>query len=219
MSQEDIVVNQMISHFDSDPPIRHQFQPEVGYNDYGDKGVVDLVIESFIYKDEIYRKPVYQWLKERPRINRHTDSIEELMIVEVKSEYAISEATGANEILRQFRKHQDHFFKGSDYKKSGWNSTQFVLAIAQTPKTKKHVANNWRMYENTDGTVQMWDMESASPGPTIGNNNKPKWAHTCKQYSDGGICGSQAVWLKSGSKPICEKHAVEYDKDELDEIT
>ena len=228
MSQEDLVVNQMIPYFEEKAPSGCEFHPEVGYNDYGDKGVVDLVVESWATVHDIYEEKAGRWLASK-RLQKHKGDVEVLTVIEVKSEYAVNESTGANELIRQFKRHQDHFFAGSDYNHADWHAVEFYLIFAETQETQRHVAQNWRMYASTDGIVQMWDIEQGRPGAIVRNVGhrsdltKPHWAHVCEsQDRDGpGLgpkCGDQAKWLRKGKEPLCDEHAEDYDPDELDAI-
>lgn len=95
---------------------------EVQYNHYGDRGVVDLVVE-------------------------HESPTNILEIIELKSDSAIESATGANEIIRQFKSHKKYFFKGSDYTKRGCKHI-FILGFAATEKALSHLFENKALYRN-----------------------------------------------------------------------
>lgn len=98
--------------------------PEVHYNHYGDRGVVDLVqLDEYEYQNE-------------------------LRIYELKCESAIEQATGANEILRQFNRHRTYFFKGSDYNAREYSNITYELCFAATQSCYEHVRENWAQYKH-----------------------------------------------------------------------
>lgn len=97
---------------------------EVPYNHYGDRGVVDLVRE----------------------IEYEGGGGGELRVFELKSESALNEVTGANEILRQFNRHREYFIDGTDYNPADWNSITFELTFAATPACIEHLKENWSIY-------------------------------------------------------------------------
>lgn len=100
------------------------WKPEVHYNHYGDRGVVDLVEE------------------------RSSDGYSSLRIYELKCAAAIDEVSGANDILRQFNRHRSYFFKGTDYKATDWDEVGYELAFAATEKCYNHVMDNWAQYKH-----------------------------------------------------------------------
>jgi len=100
------------------------WEPEVHYNHYGDRGVVDL-IQTDTYERE-----------------------KTLRVYELKCEPAIENSTGANEILRQFNRHRTYFFKGSDYKATDYSSVTFELTFAATQACYEHVRDNWAQYKH-----------------------------------------------------------------------
>ncbi len=110
------------------------WKPEVHYNHYGDRGVVDLVCESTV------------------------DGFNMLRVFELKCQAAIDEATGANEILRQFNRHRSYFFDGSDYKATDYDEVAFELCFAATKPCYEHVSENWAQYkyvaDEKDGRVR-----------------------------------------------------------------
>lgn len=105
---------------------------EVHYNDYGSRGVVDVVRES----------------------HHPGDNTGEIEIVELKSDDAIQQATGANEILRQFNRHRDSFFDGSDYKRRDYYRVGFQLVFNATQFALDHVADNAAMYRSVCHTPE-----------------------------------------------------------------
>lgn len=120
MSKEDQLVNWLIESHDGDG-----YEVEVPYNHYGDRGVVDLVLNDGEY-------------------TRHADMIR---AIEVKSPEAVMKATGANEIIRQFKRQKKYFQKGSSYRPGKYKVSHHLVFVA-TPETRKHVENNRWMYSN-----------------------------------------------------------------------
>ena len=98
--------------------------PEVHYNHYGDRGCVDLVIETI------------------PQGN----DLPFLTIYEFKSRSAVEIATGANEIIRQFNRHIEYFFKGSDYNERSYFGPTFLLLFEPEKSVFDHVFSNKDLY-------------------------------------------------------------------------
>jgi len=120
---EDELANSIIDGFedgDADQP----WASEVPYNHYGDRGVVDLVhrFDTGPGRDQ-------------------------LTVFELKSEYAVEQAGGASEILRQFNRHRRYFFDGSDYTRSDYFGVRFELAFTATQSNHEHVRENWEQYQ------------------------------------------------------------------------
>jgi hypothetical protein len=95
---------------------------EQRYNDYGDRGAVDVVI---------------------------TDSAKKAAwVIEIKSDAAIESVTGANEIIRQFKKHKDCFFDGADKDYNARrNRRNYQLIFAATDACWQHLEQNRSLYE------------------------------------------------------------------------
>lgn len=102
---------------------------EEHYNHYGDRGVVDLFVSEGEY-DHLY---------------------------ELKSEHAVREATGANEIIRQFKRMRKFFYKGTDHTPA--REVMFELCFAPSELTFRHLAKNADMYASV---VQQGDSELTS---------------------------------------------------------
>jgi len=102
---------------------RRNIELEKQYNHYGDRGVVDVVVED--YADNA------------------------MWVVELKGDSAVNEATGANEIIRQFNRHREYFFEGVDKRYSAErNKRVFMLSFAATDRCWEHLKDNWPLYEN-----------------------------------------------------------------------
>lgn len=102
------------------------YDVEVHYNHYGDRGIVDLVIEGDAPADE--KSPLYVW--------------------ELKSDAAIDYATGANEIIRQFKRQRKYFIKGTDYNGADYTKVRHYLGFFATEKALRHIENNRSLYES-----------------------------------------------------------------------
>ena len=122
MSKEDQLVNWLIESHDGDG-----YEVEVPYNHYGDRGVVDLVLNDGPY----------------------TRSADMVRAIEVKSPEAVKNSTGANEIIRQFKRQKKYFQKGSSYKPGKYKVSHHLVFVA-TPETRKHVEENREMYSSID---------------------------------------------------------------------
>lgn len=115
---------------------------EVPYNHYGDRGVVDLVGE-----------------------NERDGEPNTLHVLELKSDAALREMTGANEILRQFNRHREYFIDGTDYNPRDYTDVVFELAFAATPSCIEHVTENWSVYDtvhmNRRGSTRSLNVRSS----------------------------------------------------------
>ena len=105
------------------------FETEKHYNYYGDRGVADLFTRT-----------------------THPSGAQTDRVFEFKSEDAVRDATGANEILRQFNRMCSYFYKDESItlpKATAWNQARitFVLCFDATPTTYKHVLDNHEIYQ------------------------------------------------------------------------
>jgi len=90
---------------------------EQHYNHYGTRGVVDLVLE-------------------------HDNHVE---LCELKSDAAIKEATGANEIIRQAKRHAEYYFKDKSHPGVAAKFNRIYFYI--TAQSLNHVRENIGLYE------------------------------------------------------------------------
>lgn len=72
----------------------------------------------------------------------------EIEVFEVKSDYAVEEATGANEIIRQFNSHKEFLFKGSSFEQGDYASQEFYLVFSVSEGCYEHVQENQEIYRN-----------------------------------------------------------------------
>nr|WP_176705248.1 hypothetical protein [Halobacterium sp. GN101] len=100
---------------------------EVPYNEYGSRGFADAV---------------FAW---EPR---GADEQQFYEIVEVKSETAIREATGANEIIRQVQKMAAYFIDGQEDDIVDTEHHRFRLDIIDTEFNRKHLLDNYQLYQS-----------------------------------------------------------------------
>lgn len=126
MSKEDKLVNAIIQDYKGWSSLYDEqiFEPEAHYNHYGTRGVADL----FIKEIEIVDGTKYEY-----------DNL-----VEVKSGFSVSQATGANEIVRQFNKMRRNFYLDEDRDEP--DAIKMELAFTIEPETVKHVADNLNIY-------------------------------------------------------------------------
>lgn len=94
--------------------------PEAHYNHYGNSGVADLYVAEGDWKGEVY---------------------------ELKSETAVGEVTGTNEILQQFNKIREFFFPGSSHTPPT-KSLQFELCFTPSEYNFRHLAENAETYRS-----------------------------------------------------------------------
>lgn len=133
---EDAMVNRLIRYHhesvdpnpeadDLNPTEIDLLEPEAHYNYYGDRGAADLYA---LECERLATRPDSCW--------GH--------LYEVKSANAVREATGANEIVRQFKKMKRYFFKDD-----AWGTPQsllYELCFIVCPTTVQHVAENRDIY-------------------------------------------------------------------------
>lgn len=98
--------------------------PEAHYNYYGNRGVVDLYVVTSGWDGHVY---------------------------EIKSENAVRNATGANEIIRQFNRMREFFFEGSDKPRPTANLV-FELCFTPTEYNARHIVDNADIYSATVST-------------------------------------------------------------------
>jgi len=125
---EDELTNALINQSrpsDNSPHADPEMYPEAHYTHYGNRGVVDL----YIYHNNSVGAPK----------RGH--------VFEIKSESAVRNATGANEIIRQFNQLREFFFLGSQYEVP--NRIDFELCFLPTQYNMKHILKNEAMYATT----------------------------------------------------------------------
>jgi len=130
-SKEDELVNVLIDrqygdYWEQEPHI----EPEAHYDDYGNRGVVDLYVRQ--NPDGIPREVAFDHL------------------YEVKSASAIRNATGANEIIRQFNSMRQSFY-GDDSRRHP-STVVFELTFTIEPAAVFHVAENISMYASAESS-------------------------------------------------------------------
>lgn len=154
MSKEDVLVDTLIgkdeptdAHHEEYDKVEYSVTPEAPYNHYGDRGVVDLVTRMKVTTFE--QNLGQEWEKTGTAQN----------VYEVKSPNAVQQATGANEILRQYNRHRRYFYKDEEH--SLPSQGKFELAFIPHPVTVKHVADNYRMYAgcNEDSYIDRDDIK------------------------------------------------------------
>jgi hypothetical protein len=109
-------------HPSVDPP---EMYPEAHYTHYGNRGVADLYIHH----------------------NNSAGAPKRGHVFEIKSEPAVRNATGANEIIRQFNRLREFFFLGSEHEVP--NVIDFELCFLPTKHNMNHVLKNEAMYATT----------------------------------------------------------------------
>ncbi|MFC4989629.1 hypothetical protein [Saliphagus infecundisoli] len=119
-------------------------QPERPYDHYSNRGSVDLFVKlEYEGGTEIHRN---------------------YYIYEIKSHWAIRSATGANEIIRQYNRMREYFFKGTDYNLSNSDSVYFQLVFTPSAECFRHFINNYAMYREI---IELVERESTSMSSDI----------------------------------------------------
>lgn len=106
--------------------VERTIHPEAHYNHYGTRGVVDLYVRNQSFADG--------------QIMNEAD-----LIYEVKADAAVREATGANQIIRQFNKHREYFYKDDSTRKP--SDLHFELVFVPSELTIRHVIDNYELYK------------------------------------------------------------------------
>ncbi|WP_256402638.1 hypothetical protein [Halorubrum salinum] len=147
--------------------------PEAHYNHYGNRGVADLYIET---KSELGDGSCF--------------------VYEIKSESAIRGSTGANEIIRQFNKMREYFFKDESYEP--YHHTTFELCFTPTEYNLNHIYDNLSIYQsnveqdisdlsvertNTIVTTRIPDPENITPILFSSPNLSPEHRTPFKKYA------------------------------------
>jgi hypothetical protein len=121
------MVNAIVAHKQNSSANLTSIEPEAHYNHYGDRGIADLYI-----------------------VTETIDGEKEGKAFEVKSDSAVQEATGANEIIRQYNRMRRYFFQ--DEQRTVPDYCCFELCFVVSEKTVKHVCENFNTYLATDNT-------------------------------------------------------------------
>ena len=117
--------------------------PECPYDHYGNRGVVDLHLRRELVQDGERTIPHHDY------------------VYEMKSDAAVREATGANEILRQFNRARQYFYR--DDSRSAPLDVHFELLFDITPTTVRHIQQNYQLYH----AVNEGDLATAPGADTI----------------------------------------------------
>lgn len=173
MSQEDELAKAVMEQTDGNSFNEYKCRPEVHYNHYGSRGVVDLV-----------------------EIVRHSESdAPNISIYEFKSESAVRNSTGANEIIRQFNRHKKSFFKGSKYNKGRFFDVSFELAFYATDYNLRHIRENASLYRSIEDSGEFGEEKSyvSVRHPEVEGN-----AHPLKEIEMRGEKRWHQEWFFTG---------------------
>lgn len=140
MSKEDELVNSLIQYHRNRTPIgedaqfvEKQFTPEAHYDHYGNRGAADL----------------HARMKSKEGIHTYTEDY----LYEFKGAAAIRASTGANEIIRQFNRMRNYFYKDESISRPDRVHCELTFTIE--PETVAHVINNYEMYNSIHATDVM----------------------------------------------------------------
>lgn len=139
--REDDLATRVVDHYAAthgDPTVRL----EEPYDAEGRRGVVDVYV--------------------RLRTPEPVDTV-----IELKSDAAVRRATGANELLRQFRRMERYFHADDAHRmepKLGRDgpAARYLLLFAPTPTCVHHVATNRSLYASVDAVGSAGDVPTES---------------------------------------------------------
>jgi len=108
---------------------------EEPYDHYGNRGQVDVYVRT----------------RDGPRVDH---------LIELKADAAVRRATGANEVVRQFRRMEGYFYRGSDHglrRRLGRTEpgVRLLLLFAPTVACVEHVADHASLYESVEPTTRV----------------------------------------------------------------
>lgn len=108
---------------------------EEPYDHYGNRGQVDVYVRT----------------RDKPRVDH---------LIELKADAAVRRATGANEVLRQFRRMEEYFYRGSDHgvrRRLGRTEpgVRLLLLFAPTVACVEHVAEHASLYESVEPATRV----------------------------------------------------------------
>lgn len=127
VSEEDEIVNALIR--EARINYTHpEIYPEQHYQHFGWRGIADLFVDSLVW-DEVY---------------------------EIKSDFAVKSASGANEIIRQASKMSKYFFKDDFHDISGL-TVYYYLIFELSERTLNHLVKNVYMYAEWAGKEEVPD--------------------------------------------------------------
>lgn len=132
--REDELATSVVEHFETihDHPLVSLEEP---YDHYGNRGQVDCYV--------------------RTRADTRFD-----YLIELKADAAVREATGANEIIRQFRRMERYFYKDEEHairRSLGRTepAVRLLLLFAPTVACVEHVAEHRALYESVEPETQV----------------------------------------------------------------
>lgn len=136
--KEDVVTQELIEYHSKWDSLEVRFEAERRYEHYGTRGAVDLWAETY---------------DPEARTEKH-------YVYEVKSDAALRHATGANEILRQFTKMRDTFYRDRTNPVPGGSTPEifFILEFAPTPACVRHVREFRQLYEHVPSRFTLNDI-------------------------------------------------------------
>ncbi|WP_336023771.1 hypothetical protein [Halobellus salinisoli] len=155
--REDELATAAVEHFEAafDSP---EIRLEEPYDHYGNRGSVDLYVRT-----------------------RPPERVEYL--VELKADPAVRMASGANEILRQYRRMERYFYEDDEHvlrKRLGRTepALNLLLLFAPTAKCVEHVYENRRLYGSIDAELAIDGVPAA---------RKVAFVVNLEEAPDGGL--------------------------------
>lgn len=199
MSREDELVNALIEADRGIDSWESTYEPEAHYSHFGTRGVVDLYIQQSLQtgkrRDHIY---------------------------EIKSDSAVKNSSGANEIIRQYNRMREGFYK--DESRGRPRQIIMELAFTVTPVAVYHVVENFQMYVSADevDVTPSTKLANADSKIVFRTAEHPHWSLELVN-KDGEQAQSLEEWveyLKSINQPeggpVNRLEAILNNKDELD---
>lgn len=129
VSSEDEMVNTILTQMRQAPGSMCHSEPEAHYDHFGNRGAADL----------------YLTIDNRYGFGKKTG-----IVYEMKSECAVQEATGANEIIRQYNRMRQYFFQDENRPVPAFCSFRLCFIISEN--TVAHVCENFEMYMATNNS-------------------------------------------------------------------
>ncbi|MFC6733049.1 hypothetical protein [Haladaptatus sp. GCM10025893] len=148
------------------------FDPEVHFGEYQNQGYADLVVNG-------ESKSGKEWCR----------------VIEIKSDLAIEEAHGAQDIIRQFNKMRKHFFSNNpEYRLEDKHWVSYILCFAATDYTATHVFDNALLYDAA---------QLAEPWEIPPNSKSAKMAHPrlSRESSSAAQNQTDASWRSTTASP------------------
>ncbi|ELZ97970.1 hypothetical protein C440_01943 [Haloferax mucosum ATCC BAA-1512] len=174
--REDELATRVVEHFRAafDDVEIHLEEP---YNHYGNRGVADVYVRV-----------------------RDPEPVDYL--IELKSDAAVRHATGANEILRQYRRMERYFYKDDEHRirpklaRDG-PGVHVLLLFAPTERCVQHVREHDSLYESIDPEAVVEDVAAVRKIAFLTNLDGAALGELSFISVNGGVEFGSAAFLES----------------------